>query len=137
MSDLPTHNPYAPPSADVQAELAAARPENDSIGWALLALPSIGGLLVPVLTLLELSALRSLLGLVVVIGTIVLISKDAPRWGLRGSRFLLGLLFLWVVAFPMYFHTRAKHGAPSRLLLAILSVAIYLVGSFWLVFARL
>lgn len=138
MPESPTDNPYAPPRANVEPiDGALADGRGDSLGWVILAVPAVGGALVPVTNALGLATVHSLLGFVVPITTIVLIAKDAPRWGMRGSRFILGLLLIWMIAFPLYFHERAKRGAPRRVLLAIASVALYLVGSFWFIFAQL
>jgi len=124
----PVHNPYAPPVAAPDVARAEV-PRDDNLGWAILAIPAAAGIVGPLLTLLS-PGLVSLIGFPMIIATAVLVAKDAPRWGLRASHQVLGVVLLWMIYFPVYFHRRAKKGAPKRVGLAILSQFVYLGGFF-------
>ena len=110
---------YAPPKAEPTAPTID---RSDTLGWILLAMPPIAG----ALTNLVHPDVESLVGLGLVIGTTILISIDAKKWGVYQAS-VVGLIFLWIVFYPRYFLRRAKHGAPPRFLLALLSTALYFV----------
>lgn len=132
MVSEPIQQFYAPPTTTSEA---VDRRQGDALGWAILAVPVIGGVVGPLLTLIE-PALGQLVGLPVLVATLLLVNKDAPRWGLKPSKQTLGLIFLWMIYFPLYFHRRAAKGAPPRVALAIASEFLYVGGFFALGFVR-
>lgn len=119
-------NPYAPPATPA-AEGVAVYDGDDRLGWAILAIPAAAGVIGPLLMIVS-PELGTFIGVPVLVATLVLVSKDAPRWGLKPSHQVLGLLFLWLIYFPVYFHRRSRKGAPPRVVHAIASMLMYLGG---------
>lgn len=95
---------------------------SDVLGWILLALPLAGsaGAFAP-------ARAASIGAMLVVFASAGLVSVDAARWKIWPfTRWVVGMLVIWPVFFPLYFFERQKKGAPPRLLFAISVLAIFL-----------
>jgi hypothetical protein len=123
-------NPYAAPAAAAPSASPEndARPDRDVLGWVALAIPVAGGTLEalvgaaggPVATVPAFEATW--------LGTLVVVSMDLRRWRMRAAPWVLGFLFFWPIAYPLYFHRRARHGAPRKLLWAFTAMAVGFVA---------
>jgi hypothetical protein len=97
-------------------------PPVDALGWALVVTPAAGGLFAMLMPTADLSTVASIGTL---IATVVMIGIDAKSRRMKGSRFVVGAVLLWLVFYPLYIHRRASFGAPKRLALALVSMLIY------------
>ena len=121
MTDAPDPR-YAPPAAEAPPR---DDEQKDALGWALVATPAIGGVLQVVAPGEYGSTLVAFLTILTAIG---MIHADAQRRRQVPTPWIFGAFFLFAVTFPVYMHYRAKWGAPRRLGLALLSIAIYVAG---------
>ena len=113
---------YAPPREDAAP---ARSEENDWVGWVLLALPAAGGALEAIQSPMN-DSNRLVAGAVLM--TVVVIGFDAQRRRQVAAPWIFGALCVFAITFPVYMHYRAKWGAPRRLALSLVSVAILLAG---------
>jgi high-affinity Fe2+/Pb2+ permease len=60
--------------------------------------------------------------------TVVLMGYDAQRRRQVATPWVFGALCAFVIAYPIYMHYRAKWGAPRRLALSFVSLAILVGG---------
>jgi hypothetical protein len=106
---------YAPPGDGAGPAPAKDGGGGDPLGWALIALPVVGG----VAEVLLPSSAGTAASYATLFATIVLIGVDAHRHRQQAASHVWKAVLLWVVFYPVYMHERARWGAPRRLALAI------------------
>jgi hypothetical protein len=115
--------------ACVQRELGepqAAMPSgHDMLGYALIAVPVVGGA-----AIMFLPKLGTFLSLAIVGGTTVLIALDAKARQQAATSYVVGAVLLWLAAYPAYLHQRAKWGAAKLLPWGLGAMAVYFAGIF-------
>jgi hypothetical protein len=120
----PLTQPYAPPQAPLPGDVLPRT--RDPLGWALLALPVVGGLANAFIP-----EVGTFAAFATLIGTVVLIGVDAKRRGQRPGTHVIGAVLLWLIFYPLYMHRRAAWGAPKRLPFALVAAGLYLAGAFY------
>ncbi|HTJ85359.1 MAG TPA: hypothetical protein VL400_26760 [Polyangiaceae bacterium] len=120
-------NPYLPPRAP---DGGTPAPPPDTLGWIALLAPSFAGAIAWSWGARGAPGALLVVNTLCLIASVVAIALDAKRWRSGSSaKWVVGLVLLFAIAFPLYMHRRARWGAPWRLPHALLSLAIYLGGS--------
>ena len=140
--DLASHAPFAealrnvapppppPPPLNSQTDRSHQTSEGqettavDLVGWALVLLPALGGVLGAILGK---GLLFLLIPPVVVLGTGILAGVDASRLSMRAWKSVVAVLFLWLGGYPVHLYQRGRR-APKRLILGIVSMLVFFAG---------
>lgn len=110
-------------------ETAAGKtPDYDPLGWVLVLIPAIAGLMMMFLPVP--STALTAIGYVAMALTLVLIGIDATKNKQMAGQYVVGALLLWMIAYPLYMHRRSAWGRPKRLALSLVAVTLLLAGFF-------
>jgi hypothetical protein len=102
----------------------AATPAADALGWAIVAVPALGGVV---------AAAGGVNAIPLVLGGAVLVSAgcialDADRRRMPGTGVVLALV-AWILGYPYHLAKRSNYGAPNRLGAGLVSMVLLFGGA--------
>ena len=146
----PLSAPNSPPPLMSPTQGISNQGKSEALGIIALVIPVFGALL----NLFWVGSMRisqnpasslQVISVLVIIGTAIFIGVEAKRLGMstpedkekRGknkttspAHWVIGLILLWIVFYPLYFRDRARYGMKKMFILALLSTILFSISIF-------
>lgn len=100
--------------------------DRDTLGWSLVALPIVGGVVEAAVVLAHARSFAVMVtAAVCVLGTAALIEVDRRKWHQPFAHTVLACL-LWVVGYPVHMWQRSRAGASASFVASLFSMLVFL-----------